>query len=143
MNTWFHSLDGANDHPEAVVNLDIIHQKSLDHPTDLSDSPHLEELHFIKVNTESFEGLISVPKLCKIKLESREINGWIGLLDLEGLRKLGCYPELPPKGIKRLLEEEEVEIYLFTPTRANETEALGDIPSASGIQLNHEEAFAK
>jgi len=143
MNTWFHSLDGANDHPEAVVNLDIIHQKSLDHPTDLSDSPHLEELHFIKVNTESFEGLISVPKLCKIKLESREINGLIGLLDLEGLRKLGCYPELPPKGIKRLLEEEEVEIYLFTPTRANETETLGDIPSASGIQMNHEEAFAK
>ena len=143
INTWFHSLDGANDYPRAVVNLNIIHQESPDHPNDLSDFPHLEELHFIKVNTENFEGLISVPKQCNIKLESREINGWMGRLDLEGLKKLGCYSELPPKGIKRLLEEEEVEIYLFTPTRANETETLGDIPSASGIQMNHEEAFAK
>jgi len=143
INTWFHSLDGANDYPRAVVNLNIIHQESPDHPNDLSDFPHLEELHFIKVNTENFEGLISVPKQCNIKLESREINGWMGRLDLEGLKKLGCYSELPPKGIKRLLEEEEVEIYLFTPTRANETEALGDIPSASGIQMNHKEAFAK
>ena len=44
---------------------------------------------------------------------------------------------------KRLLEEEEVEIYLFTPTRVNETEASGVLPSSSKIQMNHEEAFAQ
>ena len=67
----------------------------------------------------------------------------MGLLDLQGLKKVGCYPGAPPEKVKRLLEDNGVEIYLFTPTRANETEALGDIPSASGIQMNHEEAFAK
>ena len=143
MNTWFHSLDEAIDHPRAVVKLDIIRQESLDRLNELSDFPHLEELHFIKVNIDSFEGLNSIPKLCHIKFESCEISGWIGLLDLKGLKKIGCYPEFPPEEVKRLLEEEEVEIYLFTPTRVNETEASGVLPSSSKIQMNHEEAFAQ
>lgn len=143
MNTWFHSLDEAIDHPKAVVTLDIIHQESLDRLGVLSDFPHLEELHFIKVNIDNFKGLIPVSKLCHIQLESCEVNGWMGLLDLEGLKKLGCFPGFPPEEVKRLLEDEGVEIYLFAPTRANETEALGVLPSSSKTHMNQEEAFAK
>ena len=61
----------------------------------------------------------------------------------KGLKKLGCYPKFPPNEVKRLLEEEGVEVYLFTPTRVNETEVIGVSQSFSGIRMNHEEAFAK
>ena len=142
MNTWFHSLDEAIEHPKAVVKLDIIRQESLDRLRVLADFPFLEELHFIKVNIDNFSGLTSAPKLCHIKLESCEVNGWMGLLDLEGLKKLGCSPGFPPEEVKRLLEEEGVEVYLFTPARANETGALGVPASSSEIQTIHEEAFA-
>ena len=143
MNTWFRSLDEAVDHPRAVAKLDITRQKSLDRLAVLSDLPYLEELSFIEVNIENFQGLTSVSKLRHIKIESCEVNGWMGLLDLKGLKKLGCYPKFPPNEVKRLLEEEGVEVYLFTPTRVNETEVLGVSQSFSGIRMNHEEAFAK
>jgi hypothetical protein len=142
MNTWFHSLDEAIDHPKAVVKLDIIHQESVDRLDVLSEFPYLEELHFIKVNIDNFKGLIPAPKLCHIKFESCEVNGWMGLLDLSGLKKVGCYPGVPPEKVKQLLEESGVEIYLFTPTRINNSEASGVPESAPKTQVIYEEAMA-
>jgi hypothetical protein len=142
MNTWFHSLDEAVDHPKAVVTLDIVHQESVDRLGVLSEFPYLEELHFIKVNIDNFKELIPVSKLCHIKFESCEVNGWVGLLDLPGLKKVGCYPGVPPEKVKQLLEESGVEIYLFTPTRINNSEASGAPESAPKTQVIYEEAIA-
>jgi len=142
MNTWFHSLDEAIDHPKAVVTLDIIHQESVDRLDVLSEFPYLEELHFIKVNIDNFKGLIPAPKLCHIKFESCEVNGWMGLLDLPGLKKVGCYPGVPPEKVKQLLEEGGVEIYLFTPTRINNSEASGAPELNPETQVICEEAIA-
>ena len=142
MNTWFHNLGEAIAHPKAVVTLDIIHQESMDRLGVLSEFPYLEELHFIKVNIDNFKDLIPAPKLCHIKFESCEVNGWMGLLDLQGLKKVGCYPGVPPEKVKQLLEESGVEIYLFTPTRINNSEASGAPESVPKTQVIYEEAIA-
>ena len=142
MNTWFHNLGEAIDHPQAVVTLDIIHQESIDHLGVLSGFPHLEELHFIEVNIDNFKELIPVSKLCHIKFESCEVNGWMGLLDLQGLKKVGCYPGAPPEKVKKLLEESGVEIYLFTPARMNNSEAPSAPELALETQVICEEAIA-
>ena len=142
MNTWFHSLDEATHHPKAVSKLDIIHQETLENLNVLSRFPYLEELHFIKVNIDSFEGLNSAPRLCHIKFDSCEISGWMGLLDLQGLEKIGCYPDAPPEKVKRLLEENGVEIYLFTPTRINGSKASNTVESIPETQTICEETLA-
>jgi len=142
MNTWFHNLGEAIDHPKAVVTLDIIHQESMDRLGVLSEFPHLKELHFIKVNIDNFKGLIPVSKLCHIKFESCEVNGWMGLLDLQGLKKVGCYPGAPPEKVKRLLEDNGVEIYLFTPMRINDSGVSGAPESVPKTQVIYEEAIA-
>ena len=142
MNTWFHCLEEAMAHPNVVAKLDIIHQESLEKLGMLSALPHLEEIHFIKVNISSFECLTSAKKLCHIRFESCEVSGWMGLLDLQGLEKIGCYPNRPPEKVIQLLEDKGVDIYLFAPMRVNGSEAPITSESFRETQVIQEEAFA-
>ena len=122
--------------------MDIIHQETMENLNVLSRFPYLEELHFIKVNIDSFEELNSAPRLCHITFNSCKISGWMGLLDLEGLEKIGCYPDAPPEKVKRLLEENGVEIYLLTPSLINGSKASNTVEPASETQMICEETLA-
>ena len=141
INTWFHSVDEAIHHPKAVSKLDIIHQETMENLDVLSRFPYLEELHFIKVNIDSFEELNSAPAFAISHLTpAKSVVGW-GCWISRDWKKSAVIP-MPPEKVKRLLEENGVEIYLFTPKHINGSKASNTVEPASETQMICEETLA-